>query len=278
MAKQLEKAGAHILGIKDMAGVLPAARGRDAGQGAARRRSACRSTSTRTTPAASRRASVLAAIEAGVDAVDGALDSMSGLTSQPNLGSIVAALRYGTDATRASSIATACTRCRTTGKRAPRLRAVRGRHPLRHLRRLRHEMPGGQYTNLREQARSLGLDDTRWPEVPQAYADVNELFGDIVKVTPTSKVVGDMALFMVTNDLTRRGRARPGEGGRLPRVGRVAVPRRNGQPPDGFPPALQKKVLKGAAAARRRGRASDLPPVDLERRARRAQAEDAARR
>ena len=65
-----------------------------------------------------------------------------------------------------------------------------------------HGMPGGQYTNLREQARSLGIDDTRWPEVAQAYAEVNEMFGDIVKVTPTSKVVGDMALMMVTSGLT----------------------------------------------------------------------------
>src|SRR5207302_7769366 len=66
-----------------------------------------------------------------------------------------------------------------------------------------HGMPGGQYTNLREQARSLGIDDTRWGEVAQAYAEVNAMFGDIVKVTPTSKVVGDMALFMVTSGLTR---------------------------------------------------------------------------
>lgn len=72
-----------------------------------------------------------------------------------------------------------------------------------------HEMPGGQYTNLREQARAMGLAH-RWPEVSQAYADVNILFGDIVKVTPTSKVVGDMALFMVTNDLKPQDVSNPG--------------------------------------------------------------------
>ena len=71
-----------------------------------------------------------------------------------------------------------------------------------------HEMPGGQYTNLRQQAKSLGLEG-RWHEIADAYAEVNQLFGDIVKVTPSSKVVGDLALFMVTNDLTRDGRARP---------------------------------------------------------------------
>ena len=69
-----------------------------------------------------------------------------------------------------------------------------------------HEMPGGQYTNLRQQAKSLGLED-RWHEIADMYAQVNEIFGDIVKVTPSSKVVGDMALFMVTNGLTAHGRA-----------------------------------------------------------------------
>ena len=73
-----------------------------------------------------------------------------------------------------------------------------------------HGMPGGQFTNLREQARSLGIDDVRWPEVARAYAQVNEMFGDIVKVTPTSKVVGDMALMMVTSGLTPRAGARSG--------------------------------------------------------------------
>ena len=90
-----------------------------------------------------------------------------------------------------------------------------------------HGMPGGQYTNLREQARSLGIDDTRWHEVARAYAQVNEMFGDIVKVTPSSKVVGDMAIMMVTSGLTAEARARPGRRGRVSGIGRVAVPRRH---------------------------------------------------
>jgi pyruvate carboxylase len=101
----------------------------------------------------------------------------------------------------------------------------------------RHEMPGGQYTNLREQARAMGLDH-RWTEVSQAYADVNRMFGDIVKVTPTSKVVGDMALMMVANDLTRRGRAGPGaRGGAFPESvvslfkGELGFPRRTASRP-----------------------------------------------
>ena len=150
------------------------------------------------------------------DAVDGAIDSMSGLTSQPNLGSIVEALRFGP---------------RDTGLDPENLRALSS-----YLEQVRHGyaafesdmragasevyvhgMPGGQYTNLREQARSLGIDDTRWHEVARAYADVNEMFGDIVKVTPSSKVVGDMALMMVTERPRRRGGARPRRRGRVSR-------------------------------------------------------------
>jgi pyruvate carboxylase len=145
---------------------------------------------------------VLAAIEAGADAVDGAMDSLSGLTSQPNLGSIVEALRFGP---------------RDAGIDPAKLRMISSY--WEQVRRLYaafesdirsgtsdvyvHGMPGGQYTNLREQARSLGIDDARWPEVAQTYADVNEMFGDIVKVTPSSKVVGDMALLMVTSGLSK---------------------------------------------------------------------------
>ena len=119
-----------------------------------------------------------------------------------------------------------------------------------------HGMPGGQYTNLREQARSLGIDDARWPEVAQAYADVNEMFGDIVKVTPTSKVVGDMALLMVTSGLTRREGARPADARSLsPNPWCSCFAASSASRTGGFPKALQRKVLKGAkpldAAARR---------------------------
>ena len=129
------------------------------------------------------------------------MDSMSGLTSQPNLGSLVEALRYGD---------------RDAGIDPDDLRIIS--NYWEQVRRgyaafesdLRsgasevyvHGMPGGQFTNLREQARALGIDDARWHEVARAYAEVNEMFGDIVKVTPTSKVVGDMALFMVTSGLS----------------------------------------------------------------------------
>src|SRR5207253_8869731 len=138
--------------------------------------------------------------DAGVDIVDAALASMSGMTSQPCLNSIVAALRNtdrdtGLDQLALDDMSRYWASVRDLyypfeeGLRAPGPDVYQ------------HEMPGGQYTNLRQQARNLGLED-RWPEVCTAYATANQLFGDIVKVTPSSKVVGDLALFLVTNDLS----------------------------------------------------------------------------
>jgi pyruvate carboxylase len=134
-------------------------------------------------------------------------------------------------------------------------------------------MPGGQYTNLREQARSLGLEH-RWTEVSQSYADVNRLFGDIVKVTPTSKVVGDMALMMVANDLTPADVASTTHDTAFPESVVSLFKGELGFPPDGFPPALSRKVLKlaeGTAPPEPYRPGDHLAPVDLE--AARAQAE-----
>jgi pyruvate carboxylase len=269
MAKQLEKAGAHILGIKDMAGV-------------------CRPRAIHTLVKALREetglpihfhthdtsgiaaASVLAAVEAGVDAVDGALDALSGLTSQPNLTSIADALA-GTE--RAPNVDTDAMREIShywEGVRryyAPFEADIRaGTSDV-----YRHEMPGGQYTNLREQARGMGLDH-RWPEVSRAYADVNRLFGDIVKVTPTSKVVGDMALFMVANDLSADDVEDPTRDVAFPESVVSLLKGELGRPPEGFPQALSDKVLQGAKPLMARP-GKDLPPVDLE--AERATAEKA---
>src|SRR3974390_2900921 len=108
----------------------------------------------------------------------------------------------------------------------------------------RHEMPGGQYTNLREQARAMGLDH-RWPEVSRAYAQVNRMFGDIVKVTPTSKVVGDMALFMVANDLTEQDVQDPARDISFPDSVIALFKGELGLSPEGFPRDLQRKILKG---------------------------------
>jgi pyruvate carboxylase len=126
-----------------------------------------------------------------------------------------------------------------------------------------HGMPGGQYTNLREQARSLGIDDPRWPEVATAYAEVNEMFGDIVKVTPSSKVVGDMAIMMVTSGLTRSQVEDPAFEVAFPESVVQFFRGDIGQPVGGFPTDLQKKVLKDQVALTTRP-GEILPAADLE--------------
>ncbi len=261
LARELKAAGTHVLGIKDMAGL-------------------CRPRAAYTLVKALKEeiglpvhfhthdtsgiaaASVLAAVEAGADAVDGAIDAMSGLTSQPNLGSIVEALRHGV---------------RDPGVDPGKLRMLSSY--WEQVRRLYgafesdirsgasevyvHGMPGGQYTNLREQARALGIDNAHWPQVAQAYADVNSMFGDIVKVTPSSKVVGDMALLMVTSGLTPEQVLDPEVDVPFPESVVQLFHGDLGQPEGGFPQALQRKVLKGAAPLATRPGAS-LAPVDLE--------------
>jgi pyruvate carboxylase len=125
-----------------------------------------------------------------------------------------------------------------------------------------HEMPGGQFTNLKAQARSLGLEE-RWHEVAQAYADANQIFGDIVKVTPSSKVVGDMALMMVAQNLTKDDVLNPAKDMAFP-DSVVDMLRGNlGQPPGGWPEAIVAKVLKGETPSTDRP-GKHLPPVDLE--------------
>jgi len=262
LAKELEKAGAHILGIKDMAGLCQPRAAHTLVKALKDEIGIPVHFHTHDTSGIAA-ASVLMAVEAGVDAVDGALDAMSGLTSQPNLGSIVEALRHGP---------------RDTGLNADNLRVLSNyweqvRHGYAAFESdMRsgasevyvHGMPGGQYTNLREQARSLGIDDTRWHEVARAYAQVNEMFGDIVKVTPSSKVVGDMAIMMVTSGLTAEDVQDPAIEVAFPESVVSLFRGEIGQPHGGFPPALQKKVLKGAPPMTARP-GSVLPPVNLEK-------------
>jgi pyruvate carboxylase len=261
LAHELERAGAHILGIKDMAGLCQP-------RAAAKLVSALKEEiglpvhfHTHDTSGIAA-ASVLAAIEAGADAVDGALDSMSGLTSQPNLTSIVEATRHGprdpgidTDSLRILSNYWEQVR-RVYGAFESDLRSGASEVYV-------HGMPGGQFTNLREQARSLGIDDVRWPDVARAYASVNELFGDIVKVTPTSKVVGDMALMMVTSGLTPEAVVDPETEIAFPESVVSFFRGELGQPYGGFPQALQRKVLKGEAPLTARP-GETLPDLDLD--------------
>ena len=272
IAHQLQKAGVHLLGVKDMAGVCrPRAAELLVRTLKAETGLPVHFHTHDTSGIAS--ASVLAAIAGGADAVDGAMDSMSGLTSQPNLNSIVMALQ-GTERDPLGK-----------GVSVDGMRAVS--HYWEGVRRLyaafesdiragtadvyRHEMPGGQYTNLREQARALGLEH-RWDEVAAAYAEVNRLFGDIVKVTPTSKVVGDLAIFMVANGLTADDIGDPAREISFPESVISLFKGELGFPPDGFPPALSRRILKDEPPAPYRP-GDRLPAVDLE--AARAQAEKA---
>ncbi len=207
-------------------------------------------------------ASVLAAVEAGADAVDGAIDAMSGLTSQPNLGSIAESLRFSP---RNPGIDPAKLRIISAYWEQVRHGYVSFESDIRagasevYL----HGMPGGQYTNLREQARSLGIDEYRWQEVAQAYSQVNQMFGDIIKVTPTSKVVGDMALTMVTSALTPEAVLDPKVEIAFPESVVQLFRGELGQPLGGFPPALQAKILAGKAPLTARC-GELLPSTDLE--------------
>jgi pyruvate carboxylase len=273
IARQLQKAGVHVLGLKDMAGVCKP-------RAAAALVKALKEETglpvhfhTHDTSGAAA-ASVLAAIDAGCDAVDGALDAMSGLTSQPNLSAIAAALS-GTE--RDPGLPHAALEAASTYWEGVR----RFYSPFESEIRsgtadvYNHEMPGGQYTNLREQARALGLAH-RWAEVSRTYADVNRLFGDIVKVTPTSKVVGDMALMMVGNDLTAEAVLEPGREVSFPESVVSLFKGELGFPPDGFPADISRKVLKLAEGVQppepyRPG--DHLPPVDLQAARTRAEAD-----
>jgi pyruvate carboxylase len=269
LAKELDAAGAHVLGIKDMAGLLKPVAAKKLIETLKAEVGLPIHLHTHDTSGAAA-ATVMAAVEAGVDAVDAAMDALSGTTSQPTLGSLVAALEDsprhpGLDAGVIREISFYWEAVRTQYRAFESdLRSGASEVYL-------HEMPGGQFTNLKEQARSMGLE-SRWHEVAQTYADVNQMFGDIVKVTPSSKVVGDMALAMVSSGLTRADVEDPTREIAFPDsvVGFFAGDL--GQPPGGFPEALQKKVLKGRKAVTERP-GSYLEDVDLE--AERKKAEEA---
>ncbi|CUH76478.1 pyruvate carboxylase [Tropicibacter naphthalenivorans] len=241
MGQELKAAGAHILGLKDMAGLLKAPAAGPLVKALKEEVGLPVHFHTHDTSGAAI-STIVAAAAAGVDAVDCAMDALSGNTSQPTLGSVVEAFRH-TD--------------RDTGLDMSAIReisnyweAVRGQYaafessmqaPASEV--YLHEMPGGQFTNLKAQARSLGLEE-RWHEVAQTYADVNQMFGDIVKVTPSSKVVGDMALMMVSQGLTRDQVEDPKTDLSFPDSVIDMMKGSLGQPPGGWPKAIQKKILK----------------------------------
>jgi pyruvate carboxylase len=261
MAKELERMGTHIIAIKDMAGL-------------------CRPPAAYALVKALREevgvpihfhthdtsgiggASVLRAVDAGADIVDAAFASMAGMTSQPPLESLVAALEHterdtGLDRGRLDALSGYWSEVRNLyypfeeGLRAPGPDVYQ------------HEMPGGQFTNLRQQARSLGLEQ-RWDEVCGAYAAANQLCGDIVKVTPSSKVVGDLALFMVTNNLTADDVLEARIPLHFPRSVVEMMQGMLGQPEGGWPHRFQQVVLRSARVEPIVGRpGAALPPSDF---------------
>jgi len=208
-------------------------------------------------------ASMLMASEEGVDIVDAAISAMSGTTSQPNLDSIVAALQNtprdtGLDLAALQLSANYWERVREWYE--PFDSGLKTGTAEVYL----HEMPGGQFTNLKEQAKAMGLGD-KWPLVAQTYADVNMLFGDIVKVTPSSKVVGDMALFLVSHGMTVNEFARLDEHHNLTLPNSVIDMFRGslGEPDGGWPEKVRKMILKGEEPLKGRPGA-ELPPADFE--------------
>ena len=260
-AKELEKMGAHILAIKDMAGLCrPSA--------ATKLFSALREEigipihfHTHDSSGINA-ASVLAASEAGADIVDLALASMSGSTSQPNLNSVAAALSGlerdpGLDPNALNAMSDYWEE--VLEFYVPFNTAPRAGSAEVYI----HEMPGGQFTNLKEQANAMGLGH-RWPEIARTYAEVNQLFGDIIKVTPSSKVVGDMCMFLITRGI------KP-EAVTSLEPGSVDFPESVidmlwgglGQPDGGWPADVQKAVLGGREPTT--SRPGDLAePINLE--------------
>ncbi len=259
-AGELKAAGAHVLGLKDMAGLLKPAAARVLIRALKQEVGLPIHFHTHDTSGIAA-ATVLAACEAGVDAVDAAMDAFSGGTSQPCLGSLVEGLRHtdrdtGLDIRAIREISNYWEHVRV------QYAAFESGLPAPASEVYLHEMPGGQFTNLKAQARSLGLEE-RWPEVAQAYADANRMFGDIVKVTPSSKVVGDMALMMVAQGLTRAQVEDPGHDVAFPESVVDMMKGNLGQPHGGWPTAIRDKVLKGEKPLT--GRPGEtLPAVDLE--------------
>ncbi|MEQ9591702.1 MAG: biotin/lipoyl-containing protein, partial [Cyclobacteriaceae bacterium] len=261
LAKQIENSGAHILAIKDMTGLLKPYAAKELISALKDATKLPVHLHTHDTSSL-QSATYLKAIEAGVDVVDVALGGMSGLTSQPNFNAVVEMMRgqkreqpYDINSLNQFSNYWEIVREYyypfESGLKA-------GTADVYH-----HEIPGGQYSNLQPQARGLGLID-KFEEIKQRYAEVNELFGDIVKVTPSSKVVGDLALYMVSNGLTKEDILERGESISFPESVQSFFRGDLGQPTGGFPKQLQKIVLKGKKPYSDRPNAH-LEPVDFDR-------------
>jgi pyruvate carboxylase len=260
-ARELERMGAHILAIKDMAGLCKPLAARKLVTALKQEIGIPIHFHTHDTSGLNA-ASVLAAANAGVDIVDLAIASMSGSTSQPNLNSVAAAMAKterdpGLDFDSLNELSDYWEVVLPSYQpfdSAPRAGTAEV---------YEHEMPGGQYTNLREQAAAMGLGH-RWREIARTYAEVNQLFGDIVKVTPSSKVVGDMCMFLITRGIKAADvpNLKPGSID-FPESVIDMLSGGLGQPDGGWPAAVQKVVLGNRKATTKRpGELAE--PVDLE--------------
>lgn len=261
LAKELEKRGTHFLAIKDMAGLLKPYAAKKLVK-ALREAVGVPIHFHTHDSAGGQLASYMMAAEEGVNVVDCAFAPMAGVTSQPSLNALVETARFTPRDTVLNFDALQQTANYWEGVRKQYAPFETGQLASSSEVYL-HEMPGGQYANLYQQAHSLGVGD-RWPEVGRMYAAVNQMFGDIVKVTPTSKVVGDMTLFMLANNLTPEMVLDPKKEIAFPESVVEFFEGRLGQPPGGFPPALQARILRGRKPLTDRPGAT-LPPADLDK-------------
>lgn len=261
LAKDIENAGAHILAIKDMAGLLkPKAASELIG---ALKSEISIPIHLHTHDTSSMQgATYISAIDAGVDVVDLALGGLSGLTSQPNFNTMAEMLKYHPRENKMD--------LESLSKHSIYWEQVRTYYyPFESGLKsgsgevYKHEIPGGQYSNLKPQAESLGLAD-RFHEITDMYAQVNQLFGDIIKVTPSSKVVGDMAQYLVSNNLTIKDVLENGENLSFPQSVVSFFKGDLGQPVGGFPKKIQKIILKGEKPYTDRPNAL-LEPVDFDK-------------
>ncbi len=262
MAKELERMGAHMLGIKDMAGLCRPYAAEKLVKALRQEIGIPVHFHTHDTSGVNA-ASVLRAADAGAAIADAAIASMSGQTSQPNLNSIVAALEHTRRATGLDL--DALNQCADYWEVVREFYAPFDTGPKSGSAEVYlHEMPGGQYTNLKEQAESMGLG-ARWHELARAYAAVNRGFGDIVKVTPSSKVVGDMAIFLVNHNMTMEQfeLLTPEHNFTLPSSVIEMFMGALGEPEGGWPKKLQAIILRGAKPHKGRPGAH-LPKVDLQ--------------
>ncbi|MBW7867589.1 MAG: pyruvate carboxylase [Brumimicrobium sp.] len=261
LAKDIENAGAHILGIKDMSGLLKPYAAKELVSALKDAVKIPIHLHTHDTSSL-QSAMYLQAIEAGVDVVDCALGALSGNTSQPNLNAIAEMMRFH-KRENPMNIESLNQYSNYWEKTREYYYPFESDMKAGSAEVFRHEIPGGQYTNLKSQSVALGLND-KFEDIKKTYAEVNEMFGDIVKVTPSSKVVGDMALFMVTNGYTKDDVYAKGHEISFPDSVKQFFKGDLGQPAHGFPEKLQEIILKDEKPFTKR--ASELlPPIDFEK-------------